>query len=313
MFDEHEVSFLFQPFFITIVTIFFMSVLFRWFFKSSNKSENLPPSPPKLPIIGNLHQIGIFRHHSLSDLAKRYGPLMLLHFGKVPVLIVSSADAAREVMKTHDIIFANRPKSTPFEILSFGCKDVTMAPYGDYWRQIRSICVLHLLSNKQIHYFNNIRAEEAALMVKKIEVCASSSSPINLSQILITLTNDIVCRIFFGRKYSGEDDGSNKFRKYFDNFSKVGSSFHVGDFIPWLGWVSHLNGLNARIMKTAKDLDNFLDGVVEEHEKRRSAQVVEDDHSKDFVDVLLWVQKQNVFGFPIDRVIIKAIILVSTN
>lgn len=300
MFGENETPFMSQISY-TIVTIFFIFVLFKWFFQRSKK--NLPPSPPKLPIIGNLHQLSSYPHRSLSALAKRYGPLMLLHLGNVPMLVVSSADAAREVMKTHDIFFSSRPKSTPADKIFYGCKDVSMSPYGEYWRQIRSVCVLHLLSSKRIHSFRNVRAEEVALVIEKIKLHASSSSsPINLSEVLFKLSNDLVCRLAFGRKYS-----ESNLREVMGEAGVLLGSFHVRDYIPWLGWLCDLNGFNTRLARAAKELDDFLDGVVQEHENM-SSQV--EDH-QDFVDVLLWVQKQNIFGFPIDRVTIKAITLVS--
>ncbi|CAA3012339.1 cytochrome P450 71A8-like [Olea europaea subsp. europaea] len=113
-------------------------------------SKNLSPSPSKLPIIGNLHQIGTLPHHSLHFMSKKYGPLMLLHFGNVPALIVSSAEASREIMKTYDVIFADRPVSSVSRRLLYDMKDLSVAPYGEYWRQLKSIFVLQLPSNKTI-------------------------------------------------------------------------------------------------------------------------------------------------------------------
>lgn len=73
---------------------------------------------------------------------------MLLHLGSVPTLVLS-ADAAREVMKTNDLIFSNRPESSVALRLLYDTKDVSVAPYGEYWRQLKSIYVLQLLSNKR--------------------------------------------------------------------------------------------------------------------------------------------------------------------
>ncbi|KAG5522984.1 hypothetical protein RHGRI_034955 [Rhododendron griersonianum] len=110
--------------------------------------KNTPPSPQKLPVIGNLHQIGPFPHLSLHSLSQAHGPLMLLHFAAAPVLIASSSFTSRDIMKTHDLIFSNRPKSTICQKIMYGAKDVAFSPYGEYWRQMKSICILQLLSNK---------------------------------------------------------------------------------------------------------------------------------------------------------------------
>ncbi|KAG5618030.1 hypothetical protein H5410_017854 [Solanum commersonii] len=63
-------------------------------------------------LIGNLHQLGKHPHRSLQMLSKKHGPLMLLQLGKIPALVVSSADAAYEILKTHELIFSNRAKTS---------------------------------------------------------------------------------------------------------------------------------------------------------------------------------------------------------
>jgi cytochrome P450 len=306
-------SLLLHPFVLTILAFIFI-LLFKWSSILPNSEKNSPPSPPKLPIIGNLHQLGLQAHRSLQALAQRHGPLMLLHFGSVPTLVVSSADAAREIMKTQDLIFANRPKSSMFDKLLYNYKDVSMAPYGEYWRQMKSVLVLHLLSNKRVRSFQSMRDQETSLMIEKIK--QYSSSCVNLSEVLAKLTNDVVCRVALGRKY-GEGEGGRVFKELLGEFVELLGVISVGDYIPWLVWVNRVNGLDGRAEKLAKQLDNFLERVIEEHidcEKSGSHDHVvslENDDQKDFVDVLLWIQKENVIGFPIDRVSIKAVILVS--
>uniref|UniRef100_UPI0005C82B89 cytochrome P450 71A22-like n=1 Tax=Fragaria vesca subsp. vesca TaxID=101020 RepID=UPI0005C82B89 len=294
-----------ESFSLSLVAIFLILLYRSWSFTTPS-SKNSPPSPPKLPIIGNFHQLGLQPHRSLESLSQRHGPLMLLRFGSVPVLVVSSSDAAREIMKTHDLTFSNRPKSVIFEKLLYNYKDVASAPYGEYWRQVKSICVLNLLSNKRIRSFRYVREEETTSMIN--EIASSSSRAVNLSAMFARLANDVVCRVALGRKYSSTDfiEGGRTFKEVLLEFGELLGTFSIGDFIPWLAWLNRVNGLNGKLDKVAKELDEFLDRVIQEHE--------DDDRPRssgtDFVDVLLEIQKRNLLGFPLAIVSIKALILV---
>lgn len=179
---------------------------------------------------------------------------------------------------------------------------------------MKSLSVLHLLSNKRVQSFRAVREEETFLVIEKIKQSCSSAY-LNLSEVFSNLTNDVVCRVALGRKYSS-GEGGRKFKELLGDFVELLGVPSVGAYIPWLAWMSRVNGLDARAEKVAKQFDDFLEGVIEEHQncQRRGGNgngSLENEHQKDFVDVLLQIQKENVIGFPIDRVSIKAIILVS--
>lgn len=127
-----------------VVISLFLTTLFALLFQKSlfkrtttTPELNPPPSPWRLPVIGNLHQLSLHPHRAFHSLSLRYGPLMLLHFGRVPVLVVSSADVAHDIMKTHDLKFANRPKTKAVDIIMNGGRDVAFSSYGEYWRQMK--------------------------------------------------------------------------------------------------------------------------------------------------------------------------------
>lgn len=113
-------------------------------------------------------------------------------------------------------------------------------------------------------------------------------------------------------------EGGRRFKELLGEFTELLGVFNVGDFIPWLGWIIHINGLDAKVEKVAKEFDEFLDVVVEEHveisktKEKSSACVDEGEDRKDIVDVLLEVQEHsNVAGSSIDGDSIKGTILVS--
>uniref|UniRef100_A0A1W7HBW1 Cytochrome P450 n=1 Tax=Scoparia dulcis TaxID=107240 RepID=A0A1W7HBW1_SCODU len=279
-----------------------------------HSSSRHPPSPRKLPLIGNLHQLGTYPHRSLQSLSNRYGELMLLHFGHVPVLVVSSANAAREIMKNQDLLFSNRPKLRIPDKLLYESMDIAFAPYGEYWRQVRSISVLHLLNNRRVQSFRRVREEETSKMVEKIMELGSSSSSgvVNLSDVLVSLTNDVVCRAALGRKY-GDGGEREKFKILLNEFVELLGSSSFGDYVPCLSWIDRVSGLDARVEKVAKQFDQFLEGVVEEHRMRgRKIDIMScdnEDEGVDFVDILLEFQRQNAATSPIEDDVIKVIVL----
>lgn len=285
--------------------------LFRFRRSISSQSPNLPPSPPKLPILGNLHQLGTLVHHSFRDLSQKYGPIVLLHMGSAPVLVVSSAEMAKEILKNQDIVFANRPFTTAAKILLYGCCDLGFSPYGEYWRQLRKLCVLDLLSVKRVQSFKFIREEEVSLLIEKVSNSCKSSSPlngfpINLSEMLGALSNNVVSRCTFGRKYE-EENGKNRFGEMSKEMLRLMGAFSVGDLFPWLGWIDVLTGLIRRLKIASKELDSFLDHVIDEHLMKRE----DTETEKQFLlDRLLHAQRDNTLGVNLTRDNIKAIVMV---
>ena len=178
--------------------------------RHSRNHLKLPTSPPKLPILGNLHQLlGTIPHRSLKALSERYGPLMFVYFGNSPTLVVSSAELASEMIKTHDIVISNRPKTTSANILLYECRDIGFANYLEYWRQVRKICVLQLLNVRRVQSFQHIRDDEVSSLVNKIRNLCLNGGSINLTEMLLAVTNNIVSRRALRRRVEEENGKSN--------------------------------------------------------------------------------------------------------
>ncbi|XP_022954566.1 cytochrome P450 71A1-like [Cucurbita moschata] len=284
--------------------LFFFFILLLKIFK--RKKPNFPPSPPRLPIIGNLHQLGALPHQSMAALSNKYGPLMLLKLGQKHALVVSSPKMAREVMKTHDIKFSNRPQTTAAYELLYQCQDIGFAQYGEYWRQARKVCALELFSAKRVDSFPYVRDEEVGGLMDRIRKACVGGEAVNLSQLFLQTSNNIVSRCVLGGKFEGEN---SRFGDTTKKFLLLLTAFCVADFFPCLWWIDTIRGFNKELKDCFKTLDTIFSKVVEEHKAKIRDGVLTDESKKDFVDIMLQLQQDDMVDYPFSPDNLKAILL----
>ncbi|CAM6087599.1 unnamed protein product [Calypogeia fissa] len=113
---------------------------------SRRRYGQLPPGPRGWPILGSLPSLGTLPHQSLYELSKEYGPLMFLSLGSVKTLVVTSHTYAKEILKTHDKMMASRTIPIVARQLFYNAIDILWMPYGQYWRYLRKVCTVGLLT-----------------------------------------------------------------------------------------------------------------------------------------------------------------------
>ncbi|KAK9069907.1 hypothetical protein SSX86_010303 [Deinandra increscens subsp. villosa] len=273
-----------------------------WISYFSGSKKNSPPSPPRLPIIGNLHNLGSNPHRSLESLSQKYGPLMLLHLGSVPTLVASSSEAAEEIMKTQDLAFASRPNSTILNILLYGCRDIAFGAKGEDWRQLKSLVSSRLLSNAQVKSSQKVREEETNLMISQL--AEKSGSATDISPLFDSFAENIMCRVTIGRTYDGVKL-INLLKRYLRMFTRLS----IGSYIPWLSWVDRVSGLLGEAEEATKKLDEFLEDAIEEHVNKEKGKDDERSEGQDYIDILLNAQKDEKIPFIFHRDTIKAVIM----
>ncbi|KAK1272996.1 Cytochrome P450 71A1 [Acorus gramineus] len=212
---------------------------------------------------------------------------------------------AEEVLKTHDLNFASRPSVAMLNKLLYDSQDIALARYGEYWRQAKKICVLHLLSSKKVQSFGAIREEEVELMIKNVSQ-KSSLGPVNLTKLLNSLTANTLSRVSLGNKHYMEQGVSNKLCKLLEELSAFFETSRLEDYFPYLAWVYMINGVNERMNKWFQDWDGFLDQVINDHVVHGIGS--QNTINADFVDVLLSLQKDQDSSLSLTMNNIKAII-----
>ncbi|XP_047965320.1 cytochrome P450 84A1-like [Salvia hispanica] len=254
--------------------------------KSSRQKPRLPPGPKGWPGIGSMGMVSQLTHRGLAALAKTHGGLFHLKVGKVHMVAVSTAEAAREVLQAQDHVFSNRPATIAIRFLTYDRADMAFAHYGPFWRQMRKICVTKVFSRKRAESWASVR-DEIDAFVKDVE--SRAGRPVNVGAMVLGLTKNITYRAAFG---SVARDGQGEFVGIMQEFSKLFGAFNVADFVPWMGWING-PGFSRRLERARDSLDAFIDRIIDEHIEKRKEREEGGGAEDDMVDELMEFYSEN--------------------
>ncbi|CAN6197370.1 unnamed protein product [Urochloa humidicola] len=260
----------------------------------------LPPGPWELPVIGSLHHIaGRLPHRAMRDLARRHGPVMLLRVGEVPTLVVSSREAAREVMKTHDVAFASRPLSATLRAMTDGGRDIIFAPYGDRWRRLRKVAVVELLSTRRVLSFRGVREGEVAAMLR---AAAAARGAFDMRAALARLVADTTMRAAVGDQCRHRE----VLLRELERCIPLAGGFNPADLWPSSRIVGRLSGAVGRATACRDAVRRVLESIVDEHLERMDDMA--GGEVEDFLRVLLKIHKDGSLEIPLSMDDIKHVI-----
>lgn len=275
-----------------------------------SKGLRLPPEAGGAwPLLGHLPLFGGTKppHVVLGNLADKYGPIFTIKMGVHRTAIVSSWELAKECLTTNDKVFANRPKMLMSEILGYNYAMVGFSPYGHYWRQIRKIATLELLSTHRLKTFRHIRESEARAGLKEIyELWNKNESSSDENKVMLEMKKwfgdialNVIYRIIVGKRYvrntsSNEAEEDDPWRDSIRKWFELAGKFAVSDAIPSLRWLD-LGGIEKAMKNTMKELDYYVQKWLEEHKRKRVSGEVKGD--EDFMDVMLSIVEDTAEDF----------------
>lgn len=129
------------------------------------RAPRMPPGPPTLPILGNIHQIpstGLFKQ--FREWAKEYGSIFSLKIGPASIIVLCDPKAIHKLLVEKGSIYSDRPDSYVGFLLTKG-DHVALNQMDAGWREKRKV-VAHNFSPKQLdekHY--KIQEAEATVLM----------------------------------------------------------------------------------------------------------------------------------------------------
>ena len=285
-----------NPNFLVWLIIPFSSALLLLLHRRKSGSEHLPPGPPGWPIVGNIFDLGALPHQKLAGLREEYGEVIWLNLGYTGTMVVQSSRAAAELFKNHDLSFSDRSIIETLRTHDYNEFSMALAPYGPYWRSLKRLVTVDMLTVKRINETAAIRRkcvddmltwmEEEAREIESNGTAAAAG--LELGHFFFLATFNMIGNLTLSRDLL--DPQSRKGSEFFtamnmgmENLTQA----NLADFFPWLKWLDP-QGLKKKMEHDLGKTLGITFGFVTE--RIRQGREEGSGPRKDFLDVLLEFQ-----------------------
>ncbi|KAL0739774.1 hypothetical protein Bca4012_081287 [Brassica carinata] len=251
-----------------------------------------PPGPPRLPIIGNINLVGKNPHRSFANLSKTYGPVMSLKLGCLNTVVITSPEAAREVLRTHDEVLSNRGSNNSINSITHQERSLVWLPSSSpRWRLLRKLSATLLFSPKRLEATKDLRMKKVKDLISFMSESSEREEPVDISHAAFTTTLNIMSNILFSVDLGSFDPlkESNGFQDTVIGVMEAIGDPDAANYFPFMRFFD-LQG-NSKKMKDNMErlfrvFRGFIDAKIAEKALRNNPKDVTDGDG-DFLDALL--------------------------
>ncbi|CAN0879734.1 3,9-dihydroxypterocarpan 6A-monooxygenase [Linum grandiflorum] len=263
-----------------------------------------------------MHHLSPSLCHSLHKLSTLHGPLVYFRIGSKRCVLASTPEIAKEILKTHEPIFLNRPEIANLRYLTYGGSDFATVYYGPYWKFMKQMVMNQILGTRTLDRFLPVRVEELNRFLNRALTKSRGGDTMDVGGELIRLTNNVISRMMLSTRCSEGDEEAEEVRGLVKEMNVLGRQFNLEDtfwFVKMFGW--DVQGFEKRLKDVRDRYDVMMERVIEEHQELRRKRKMEgidgDDleQSKDVLDILLDVYEDENAEIKLTRENIKAFIM----
>nr|QWK52444.1 cytochrome P450 76C4-4 [Isatis tinctoria] len=248
-----------------------------------------PPGPPRLPIIGNINLVGKNPHRSFADLSKTYGPVMSLKLGCLNTVVVTSPEAAREVLRTYDQILSCR--TSTYAIRSINHHELSVVwlpPSSARWRLLRKLSATQLFSPQRIEATKALRVNKVKELVSFMSESSEREEAVDISRASFITALNIISNIMFSVDLGSYDTKNiNAFQDIVIGIMEAVGNPDAANYFPFLQFLD-VQGNCEKMKDCSKRLFRVFRGFIDAKLAEKSVGNNPKDVSDcDFVDALL--------------------------
>lgn len=191
------------------------------------------PAPPRVPGLGNAHQVRPSTLHSMAEAwCDRYGPVFRFDLGRRRVVCVADSESINAILRDRPDGFS-RWRELKKNAEESGFVGVFVAE-GDEWRRQRRLAVTALNSNHLNRYFHVVRTSTERLY-RRLSELARGGGAFDISQELTSYTVDITSALAFGHDLNTLERRDNELQTHIQRVFQI-SGRRVGMPVRYWRW-----------------------------------------------------------------------------
>ncbi|KAF7328683.1 putative cytochrome P450 [Mycena sanguinolenta] len=138
--------------------------IFVYLRKVGSREPGLPPGPPIIPLLGNLHVFPTeFAHYKFTEWARKYGGIYSLKLGPGTALVLTDAAAVKELMDKRSGSTVDRPAMHVADRVAGGL-NMVLSRYNESWRTLRRTAHAVLTPQASVRHLPIQQAEASQLL-----------------------------------------------------------------------------------------------------------------------------------------------------
>ncbi|KAJ5133076.1 hypothetical protein N7448_001895 [Penicillium atrosanguineum] len=138
-----------------------LAFLIYQIFQVGRRPKNMPPGPPTLPVVGNLHLLPSKDVHvKFKEWADKYGEIYSVMLGNQRMVVLNSPRVVKDLIDQRSNNYSSRPEMYVGQTLISGGYRLVLMQYDEGWR----------LARKMIHNLLNIKTAVEYIPYQELEL-----------------------------------------------------------------------------------------------------------------------------------------------
>jgi cytochrome P450 len=256
---------------------------------SATRSIAELPSPPRLPLLGNAHQLvrASRVHLTAEEWSRRYGPIVRVDIGRRRIVGISDADAINEILRERPDGF-RRWREHEAISREMGPTGVVVAE-GEEWRRQRRLVVKALNSNHLHRYFDVIRTATERLR-RRLSASAADGSPVEVTKVLTSYAVDITSALAFGHDLNTLERGENELQTDIQRIMQM-TARRLSMPIPYWRWIKL--PADRSLDRSVAEVYRAVGGFIEQARARMRRRPELFDVPENFLEAMLAAQRED--------------------